>query len=41
MTIGQANKPAADKAGIALLFAIEYYCSGLSEPGRSPNLIRL
>jgi hypothetical protein len=28
------NHPAAGKAGIASLFAIEHHCPGLPEPGR-------
>jgi hypothetical protein len=31
----EPNHPAAGKAGIACLFAIEYPCPGLPEPGRS------
>jgi hypothetical protein len=30
-----SNHPAAGKAGIARLLAIEHHCPGLPEPGRS------
>ena len=30
----QFNHPATGKAGVASLFAIEYLCPGLPEPGR-------
>lgn len=36
--VGQRpNYPAAGKAGIARLLAIEHHCPGLPEPGRSAD----
>jgi hypothetical protein len=36
--IMQPNHPAAGKAGLARLLAIEHYCPGLPEPGRLASL---